>query len=102
MRYSALRVVVALLAIASCVQAQTPGPAAFDGARAHEHVKALVAMGPRVAGTPGAEKTRDYIVSQLKTLGLTAEEQAFDAATPVGAVRTVNLRVMIPGGGAGA
>jgi glutaminyl-peptide cyclotransferase len=103
MKYSAARVALALLAVASCAKAQTPAPpAGFDGARAHEHVKALVAMGPRVAGTPGADKTREYIVGQLKTLGLTAEEQAFDAATPVGPVRTVNLRVMIPGGNPGA
>ena len=37
-------------------------------------------MGPRSAGSPGAEKTRDYIVKQLSRCGLTAEEQAFDAA----------------------
>jgi Zn-dependent M28 family amino/carboxypeptidase len=104
MRFSAARVALALVAIVGCVQAQTPAPSAagsFDGARAFEHIKQLVAMGPRVAGTPGAQQARDYIVSQLKPLGLTAEEQAFDAATPVGPVRTVNLRVMIPGGAAG-
>ena len=42
MKYSAARVALTLLAIAGCAQAQTPAPAGFDGARAHEHVKALV------------------------------------------------------------
>ena len=82
----------------ACAQAQTPAtPAtpAFDGARAHEHVRRLVAIGPRVAGTPGAEQARDYIAEQMKTLGLSVEEQSFDAATPAGSVETVNLRVMI-------
>jgi Zn-dependent M28 family amino/carboxypeptidase len=94
------RAVVALLVSLGCAQAQTPAPEApaFDGARAHEHVRQLVAIGPRVAGTPGAKQTRDYISSQMKVLGLPVEEQPFEGATPIGPVKMVNLRVMIPGG----
>jgi Zn-dependent M28 family amino/carboxypeptidase len=94
------RAVLGLVVSLGCVQAQTPAPSApgFDGARAHEHVRQLVAIGPRVAGTTGAKQTRDYISSQMKVLGLTVEEQSFEGATPIGPVKMVNLRVMIPGG----
>ena len=93
---------VVLIVSLACVPAQTPTAApaamAFDGARALEHVRQLVAIGPRVAGTPGAEQARDYITAQMKALGLTVDEQAFEAATPAGPTRMVNLRVTLPGG----
>ena len=84
----------------ACVQAQTPAPAApaFDGARATNTCGSSWRSGPRVAGTPGAKQARDYIAAQMKALGLTVEEQAFEAATPIGPVEMVNLRVTIPGG----
>ncbi len=91
---------VALLVSVSCARAQTPAAsaAAFDGARAHEHVRKLVALGPRVAGTPGAKQARDYIAVQMKALGLAVKEQSFEAETPLGPVTTVNLSVLVPGG----
>ena len=100
MSYGSARAIVALLVSLGCGQAQKPpaGTPAFDGARAHEHVRQLVAIGPRVAGTPGAKQTRDYISKEMKALGLTVEEQPFEGATPIGPVEMVNLRVMIPGG----
>jgi glutaminyl-peptide cyclotransferase len=49
-----------------------------------------------VAGSPGAQQTRDYIKAQLASLALKAEEQAFDATTPRGVVKMVNLRVRLP------
>lgn len=81
----------------ACAQAQPPAAPAFDGKRALEHVRQLVELGPRVAGTPGAQKARDYIKAQLAAIGLKAEEQAFRATTPVGPVDMVNLRVFLQG-----
>ncbi len=81
----------------ACAHAQTPATPAFDGKRALEHVRQLVDLGPRVAGTPGAQKARDYIKAQLAAIGLKAEEQAFSATTPLGTVNMVNLRVFLPG-----
>ena len=78
----------------ACAHAQTP---AFDGKRALDHVKQLVEIGPRVAGTPGAQKARDYIKAQLSAIGLTAQEQAFKVTTPLGPVEMVNLRVFLGG-----
>ncbi len=83
-----------------CLHAAQPASAKFDGARAFEDVRQLVAIGPRVAGTPGAQAARDYIRKQLQAAGLTVEEQPFDAATPLGPVRMVNLRAVLPGQGA--
>ena len=51
-----------------------PQPAAakvvFDGGRAYEHLRQVVSFGPRPAGSPALEKTREYIIGQLKTLGV--------------------------------
>jgi Zn-dependent M28 family amino/carboxypeptidase len=87
----------------ACVSAQTPAdgqstPAAtFDSARAFEHLKRIVEIGPRPAGPPGLQKTRDYIKAEMKAIGLEVREQAFEAQTPVGPVKMVNLRATIPG-----
>jgi glutaminyl-peptide cyclotransferase len=91
---------VTVLAALACAQPQTSAPA-FDGNRALEHVRALVAIGPRVAGTAGAQQTRDYITKQMTALGLDVKEQAFEATTPLGRAKMVNLRVMLPGTAAG-
>ena len=83
----------ALYPVRSTVRAGT-----FDGQRALEHVRQLVAIGPRVAGSPGAQRARDYISKEIAALGLRAEPQTFDAKTPLGPVKMVNLRVAIPAG----
>ena len=89
--------VVAATSVA-CVSAAQPAPT-FDGRRAHEHVRQLVGIGPRPAGSPGAARARRYIKKQLADLGVTVEEQAFDARTPLGVVRMVNLRATLPAEG---
>jgi glutaminyl-peptide cyclotransferase len=87
----------------ACASAQTPAegqskPATtFDSARAFEHLTRLVEIGPRPAASPGAQKTRDYIKAEMKTIGLEVREQAFEAKTPIGPVKMVNLMVTIPG-----
>jgi Zn-dependent M28 family amino/carboxypeptidase len=87
----------ALLIVAgACVSAQAPAPA-FDSNRAWEHLRQLVAIGPRPAGSAAIEQSRTYIKNQLAASGLTAVEQAWDDQTPVGRVRMVNLRVTIAG-----
>jgi hypothetical protein len=90
---------IVFLASLACVVAERAQPSTptFDGKRAFDHIRKLVEIGPRVAGTPGAQQTREYIAAQLKTLGLSAREQAFEAATPLGTVKMVNLQVMLPG-----
>jgi Zn-dependent M28 family amino/carboxypeptidase len=84
---------------AACLHGAQPAAPAFDGANAYEHVRQVVAIGPRPAGSPGAAATRAYITKQLTALGIKTEEQAFEASTPIGKVKMVNLRATIPGSG---
>jgi len=69
----------------------------FDSSRAWEHLRQMVAIGPRPAGSAAIEQTRKYIKDQLAASGLTAVEQAWDDQTPLGKVHMVNLSVTIPG-----
>ena len=92
-----------LFIAAGCLAAappQTP-QAGFDGARAYEDLRQVVAIGPRPAGSAGAESTRTYIRQQLAAVGLKAQDQSFVAQTPLGPVKMTNLRVTIPGTGSG-
>ena len=84
---------VAILALAL----QTSAPATFDSNRAWEHLRRLVALGPRPAGSPAIENTRKYIKEQLAASGLTTVDQAWDDRTPLGTVHMVNLIATIPG-----
>jgi hypothetical protein len=69
----------------------------FDAGRAYEHVRQMVAIGPRPAGSPALEQTRTYIKKQLAEIGVPVTEQPFDAMTPLGKIRMVNLIARIPG-----
>jgi hypothetical protein len=86
----------ALLLAALAVQAVAPPPK-FDSGRAWEHLRQLVAIGPRPSGSPAIEQTRKYIKDQLAAAGLTAAEQTWDDQTPVDKVHMVNLIATIPG-----
>lgn len=100
-------VVAALIAVAACAaQTQPPAAPAFDGERAFADLTRLVEIGPRPAGSPALDRARDYIRKELKAAGLAVEEQPFEAQTPLGPVRMVNLRATLParstGSGSGA
>jgi Zn-dependent M28 family amino/carboxypeptidase len=90
----------------SGTSAQTPKPEAaprtatpltFDSSKAWEHLRRQVAIGPRPAGSAALAETRRYLLDQLKGMGIAATEQAFDADTPLGTVRMVNVVATIPG-----
>ncbi len=69
-----------------------PGPSEFDGARAFADLEALVQIGPRPAGSPGAAKARSLIRERLRQAGWVVEEHAFDAHPPgASPVPMVNL-----------
>jgi hypothetical protein len=91
----------AVIAVAACLHAAQPAPPAFDGGRAYEHIRQMVGLGPRPAGSPALQQTRDYITRQLGAIGLKTEEQPFTAETPMGPIKMVNLRATIPGRGPG-
>jgi glutaminyl-peptide cyclotransferase len=85
-----------LLAVLLALQAATPQPK-FDSGRAWEHLRQLVAIGPRPAGSAAIEQTRKYTKSKLEAEGLAVVEQAWDDRTPIDTVHMVNLIVTIPG-----
>jgi Zn-dependent M28 family amino/carboxypeptidase len=89
-------VIRALAWLVLAAQAVAPAPK-FDSGRAWEHLRQLVAIGPRPSGSPAIEQTRKYIKEQLTAAGLTATEQAWEAQTPLDSVRMVNLIATIPG-----
>jgi glutaminyl-peptide cyclotransferase len=70
---------------------------AFDGERAFEHVRKQVEFGPRPPGSPELEKTRNYIIDQLKSYGLKVTTDEFHPATPVGDRKMVNITAELPG-----
>lgn len=66
-------------------------PVSFNRDSAYAYVRRQVAMGPRVSGTPGNMKCRDYIVSELNRHGAkninvqTGEVKAFNGdVLPIG------------------
>jgi glutaminyl-peptide cyclotransferase len=74
-----------------------PGAVAFNGERAMEHVKKQLDIGPRISGSPELARTRDYIVSALKSSGLAVKPDEFTASTPLGEKKMVNLTAEVPG-----
>ena len=68
-----------------------------DGAAALRHVERLVAIGPRVAGTPGAARARAYIAGEIKKLGIKVEVRAFEAEMPHGRLPLANVVAVVPG-----
>ena len=89
------RWVIAGLLSGSCVAAQSP--ATFDSSKAWEHLRQQVAIGPRPSGSAGNVKNREYIKSTLAALGIKTVEQPFEATTPIGPIKMVNLVATIPG-----
>lgn len=56
-----------------------------------------VEFGPRPPGSPELEKTRGYIIDQLKSYGLKVTTDEFHTRTPVGDRKMVNLIAELPG-----
>jgi len=98
--FSALSAGAALFVVtmaAASLWGQRAAPA-FDSSRAWEHLRQVVALGPRPAGSTALAQTRKYITTQLAAYGVNVVEQAWEDQTPLGPVRMVNLIATIPGG----
>jgi len=68
----------------------------FSGENAFTHVKRLVDLGPRPAGSAALEKSRAYITEQLKSFGWNVTRQTFSAKTPRGVMTFANLIATFP------
>src|SRR5438105_4424264 len=69
----------------------------FDGDRAFEYVRKQVEFGPRPPGSPELEKTRNYLIDQLRSFGLNVTTDEFQATTPVGQRKMANIVAELPG-----
>ena len=56
-----------------------------------DHARKQVEFGPRPPGSPQLEKTRAYIVDQLKSCGFTVSLDEFIAKTPQGEIKMANI-----------
>jgi len=75
----------------------SPAKSDFDGDRAFEQVRKQVEFGPRPAGSAELEKTRNYMIDQLKSSGLRVTTDEFQATTPIGERKMVNVTAELPG-----
>lgn len=81
--------------------ARSLDPAAFSGARAYEAAQGLVDVGPRDAGTPGAEAAAEHLRDQLRAVGVETSIQTFEDDTARGPVVFRNVVGAVPGTGPG-
>src|SRR5260370_18743251 len=73
----------------------------FDGARAYEHVRHLMEIGPRPPESDGIHRAQAYIIGQLKSFGCPVEEHDFHASTVLGDLAMKNIVVKLPGTSSG-
>jgi Zn-dependent M28 family amino/carboxypeptidase len=69
----------------------------FNGGRAFEDLKRLVAFGPRPAGSKALAESREWIKRRLQQTGARVEEDSFEASTPLGNLPMVNVIAKFPG-----
>jgi hypothetical protein len=72
-------------------------PAQFEAARAYEHLKKMVEIGPRPPGSEAIKKAQDYIIRELNGYGLKVIEDNFQAQTTRGPVAMKNIIGELPG-----
>jgi glutaminyl-peptide cyclotransferase len=102
-----LSLTFALCAHACAARAQGSAPTSpqrqsrvsFDGERALAHVRRLVELGPRPAGSDALKRARAYIVAELKSYGLKVSADEFKAKTPEGERLMTNVSAEIKGTG---
>lgn len=62
-----------------------------DSARAYDHMKKLVDMGPHPSGSDAIKKAQSYLENELKSYGLTVSEDTFNGETPRGSIPMKNI-----------
>lgn len=87
----------ALAAVVLGLALGTAAASAIDAGRAWRDLERIVGFGPRPSGSAALERTREYIVGELRKVGVRTRTQSFIAPTALGSVRMVNLIAEIPG-----
>jgi len=88
---------LAALGVALTTNLHADRSSAFDGARAYEHVRHLVEIGPRPPDSEGIRRAQAYIIGQLKSYGCPVEEHDFHASTVLGNLPMKNIVVKLHG-----
>jgi glutaminyl-peptide cyclotransferase len=83
--------IMVLFGVTACAQAQNAVSPSLSGEKAMEHVRAQVAFGPRPPGSEALESCRQYLVKELEGYGYVVERDSFEASTPYGPKKMVNL-----------
>jgi Zn-dependent M28 family amino/carboxypeptidase len=84
--------ILAALWLAMAAQARE-----FNGARAMDYARKVVAFGPRPPGSAALRNLRAYIVAQLKPRGCEVTQDSFTASTPLGPIAMANIIARFPG-----
>jgi hypothetical protein len=87
--------ILAIVGAAACAAAAKDSP--FSADRAFADLTKIVSFGPRPAGSEAIGATRNYIVAELQKAGLKPQLDEFQATTPRGMRRMVNIRASRPG-----
>ncbi|MBU0713859.1 MAG: Zn-dependent exopeptidase M28 [Verrucomicrobia bacterium] len=107
-RYLILGVLTGFLLVTSgCRPALSPKATVFkpivprilDADNALAEARALVALGPRAAGTPGARQAAGHLLVRLQAAGVQSTLDAFTDETPDGKVTFWNVMGVIPAAG---
>lgn len=78
-------------------RAISPGTLEADNALAE--ARALVALGPRIAGTPGARQAAGHLLVRMQAVGIQSSLDAFTDETPLGKTTFWNVMGIIPAAG---
>jgi Zn-dependent M28 family amino/carboxypeptidase len=92
-----LAAVIALLLLAPAVPAASGEAVRFDAERAWRDLERIVGFGPRPSGSPALERTRAYLLAELRRAGVRARRQTFTARTEAGTVTMTNIIAELPG-----
>ena len=107
-RANIITLALVMLVMAGC-RRETPAPVASSatdqripvppdlGSNALARVTRLAALGPRDAGTPGAERAARWIADELRQIGLAVTLDTFEDETPVGRRSFHNVVATLPG-----
>ena len=64
----------------------------FSGENAFVHLEKIVGIGPRISGSEGLAKSRQYIVDELEKIGWGVKIENFKSTTPAGEIEFFNIR----------
>ena len=99
--------IAAMLFTSGCRPAPLPrgqafkpvAPRALDANNALMEARALVALGPRDAGTPGARQAAGHLLLRLQAAGVKSTLDVFTEETPAGKMTFWNVMGIIPAAG---